>query len=273
MSFKKGTLKLKSIISKDVFTLFVALNAIGYDDENNEKGMSSTRKEIRNLLKRYDWNEKYPQLKRIIGRCHQWHFLNVLLKESKDIRKNSELNIFLSELKTFSKEPLIQKLWKYARKHEEKETKRIYPLFEKEAMRLMKFIGAAKYDIKTIVLIVNSLDAYWRGYGFKIGNTGYVVVGPGAEKNRGELIRHELLHLLAPEFNIPNKIITECSHKNYKSRKTIMSEYIVRSLNLLYESQVLKKDISNALKSEKKNFPQIAEIMEIVSAKLKRGRR
>jgi len=63
------------------------------------------------------------------------------------------------------------------------------------------------------------------------------------------------------------------THKNYKSQKTIISEYIVRSLNLLYKSQVLKKDISNALKREKKNFPQITEVMEIVNTKLKRGRR
>ncbi len=48
-----------------------------------------------------------------------------------------------------------------------------------------------------------------------------------------------------------------------------MSEHIVRSLNFLYKSQVLKKDVSNALKSEKKSFPQIAEVMEIINTKLK----
>ncbi len=273
----KFDFKIKYQLSKDVFILFCALNAFGYDDENNEKGIHPIRKKIRKILLGYDWHGKYPQLGRAIKIYHPWHLLKLILTEPKDIKKTLVLHDFILDLKRFSNELLIRKLWGVFKNHQIKEANKLFSLFEKETIQLIAFINRPPRELKTIVLIPNPLDAYWRGYGFRIGGIGYIIVGPGADKNQGELIRHELLHLLAPAFQIPRRITTDRHHKRlaticYASPNVINREYIIRSLNLLYESAVLKMDISKAIKREQKNFPNIKEVLAFVKGEKEKGR-
>lgn len=268
--------KLEAENSREVFVLFSALNAMGYDDENNIRGMSPARQRIRKILLRHDWDKRYPKLKKAIGSDHPWHLLNAVLTKPK-IKKTSVLNTFISDIRKFSQEPLIRKLWTVFRIYQAEETKKLSPLFKEEATRLIKFISQPTRDIKRIVLIVNPLDAYWRGYGFGIGETGYVVVGPGIRRRQSELIRHELLHVLTPPFQIPRRITAGQSRKRlaalgYGSLSAINREYVVRSLNLLYEEAILKKDISQAIKHAEKDFPNIKEALAFMKTKKERGR-
>lgn len=271
-----GNFKIKYQLSRDVFILFCALNTFGYDDENNKKGMYSIRKKIRKVLLGHDWSKKYPKLKGAIEKNHPWHLLNAVLAEPKKIKKTSALDGFISDLRKFSKEPLIQKLWKVFKTRQTKEVKKLFSLFEKETIRLISFINRPQRKIKKVVFIANQLDAYWRGYGFRIGKVGYIVVGPGAEKNHGGLIRHELLHLLAPMFRFPRRITANRNRKclaamGYGNLNIINREYVIRSLNLLYDTTVLKRDISKAIKREEKDFPHIREALAFVKTKKERS--
>lgn len=194
---KNFNIKIECKNQKDVFILFSALNSMGYNDENNNQGMHPIRRKVRNYLLACNWSKEYPELNKIIKKHHPAQLLIKILQR-----------LSISDFKKFSKEPLIQKLWTKFKNSQEKETKKIFPLFQREVVYLIRFINKKPSDVKKLVLIINLLDAYWRGYGFKIAETGYVIVGPGADKNQGELIRHELLHLLAPTLRLPRRITT-----------------------------------------------------------------
>lgn len=279
--------KLKAISSRDVFVLFSALNAMGYDDENNPEGMTPARKKVRRVLLGYNWNEKYPRLKRAIEKNHPWHLLNAILAKSKKIKKASVLGGFISDFRKFSDEPLARELWQIFKIRQAKEAKKLLPLFERKVTKLVAFISRPPPELKKIVLIINPLDSYWNGYTFGVGvgfwrgveGVGYIVIGPYVKKRQIELlIRHELLHLLAPALRLPRRIIAG-QHRNkrlvamgYGVPSVINREYVVRSLNLYYESVVLKMDISKAIKREEKDFPHIRKAIEFMRAKKEMGR-
>lgn len=280
-----GVLQLEAKSRRDVFVLFAALNALGYDDENNAEGMSRARKRIRNVLSKYDWRKRYPQLERAAKAYHPWHLLRAVLARPQDTKKTSMLGRFLSDLRTFAREPVVQSLWKRFKPYQTKEGEKLFPLFVKEATKLIAFIGRPPRGRRTIILIANPLDAYWSGYAVDIegksGTTGRkvscIVVGPGAEKNHGGPIRHELLHILAPRLRLPRRIATARSFRRlarmgYASQRIINREYVVRALNFLYESEVLQRDVSEAIKHEEKDFPRMKQAMASVRVKKERGR-
>jgi len=280
-------IRIKSIASKDIFVLFSALNALGYDDENNKQGMHPVRLKIRKKLLKYDWNKKYPYLKNVFQKYHQGALLIDILSKpiktykviSKITSKTPRRTIYQSSIKRFSQEPLIEKLWEEFKNAQLKENKRILPLFKKHVNGLIKFVNGYPLNVTKIILIVNPMDAYWRGYGPKIGKLGYVVVGPGADRNDVQVLHHELLHILAPRFRILKQIIENIMYKSairkslnrigYSTKKIISREYIVRALNLLYTKEILKRNISYL--KEKKDFPKIDEVIKIVKMKLKKG--
>lgn len=267
-------LKIQYQSSKDIFILFCALNAMGYDDENNTRGMHPVRKKIRSILLKYDWDKKYPHLKKVFKKNHPWHLLNAILANSKNVKKTSSLDDFIINLKNFSKEPLLWELWKAFRIYQIKETKKLFSLFKEQTIGLIKFVNKPILNIKKIIFIVNPLDAYWRGYGFKITETGYIIVGPGADKNQGELLRHELLHILAPNFRLTTQILSPAKslvNIGYNNKKTIRREYIIRALNLLYEEKILKNKLSKIARREQKDFPKIKEVLRLLEEKLKKG--
>jgi hypothetical protein len=123
-----------------------------------------------------------------------------------------------------------------------------------------------------VIFITNFLDAFWRGYSIRIKDTIYLVIGPGAEKNDCELIRHEILHAFAPQLSLPKSLTAPADHRNaaalgYQGYPAINREYVVRGSNLLYESRVLHKDISKSIKTEKILFPSIEEVLTLIKYK------
>ncbi len=258
--------KLETRNSREIFMLFSAMNLMGYNEENNPRGMSDERKRVRNVLRAYDWRNKYPRLASVIKKHHPWYLVRwILLKDKR-----------LSDLERFAQEKDVQKQWNELKIRFKQKTKKIATIFERETNRLITFIGTPPKQLKKIILIVNPLDAYWRGYAFNIKGTGYIIVGPEAEKNGGRLIRHELLHLFTPTIQISKNIIVDQRHRRliaqgYGSNSAIKNEYVVRSLNLLYQRGILKKNISQAIKNEENDFPHIRKVMQIIMVKLKRG--
>ncbi len=248
--------------------LFAALNAMGYNYENNSKGMSSARKKTRTALKRHDWRGRLPTLSRAIERHHPWFLIHALFVKPSKLSRSSA-----SDFQKFSKDQLIQKLWKSLKTDITKENKGLFPLFKKETIKIIEFLKISP-SVRKIILIANPLDAYWRGYSFKIKSTGYIVVGPGAKKNNGETMRHELLHLLAPTFRLPRKLTVSRAlpaATGYTGCRIINRECVIRALNILYQKQVLHSNISPALKREEKHFPRIEKCVISLKEKMKRS--
>lgn len=275
--------KLETRSPRDVFVLFAALNAMGYDEENNAKGMAPARKKVRGVLLGYNWNEKYPGLKRAFQEYGPWHILNAILAKPKNAKKTSMLGGCLQDLGRFSKEPLVRELWPIVKARQTRDAKKLFPLFQRETSRLIAFISRLPKRVKKIALIVNPLDAYWRGYGFGVSvgfwsglrGISYVIVGPGAEKNQGELIRHELLHILAPALQIPRRIVGRNRKRmmalGYGSPRIINREYVVRGLNFLYEKEVLERNIAKDIQREAKDFPHINDALVFLRTEMKKA--
>lgn len=273
--------KLEARNSRDVFALFSALNAMGYDDENNPAGMSPMRKKVRKILGQCDWAGRYPRLQREAKMGQPWWALNAMLAKTKNIKKSSRIGRLFSDLAKFSKEPAVRRIWPIYEAQQNKENRKLTHLLKREVPRLTAFIGQPA-GVKKVIFIANPLDAYWRGYvfgtavGFWRGpaETGYVVAGPCAKERQIELlIRHELLHIIAPPFRLPRKIIGRRSKRltkmGYTTLRIINREYVIRAINLLYESGVLEKDILRAVRKEQKDFPHIREAIEFVAKKIK----
>ncbi len=272
-----GRLTLEARPSRGVFALFAALNAMGYDNENNARGMHPARRKIRKALAGYNWNEKYPLLKRVFNAYHPWHLLKAILAKPRKVKRTPMLARFIQDLRNFSSEPLVRKLWKAFRNYQGGEAKKLFPLFERETIRLIAFINRPPRGITKIALTVNPLDAYWSGYGLTVGEIGYIVAGPGARKNQGGLMRHELLHILAPALQFPappaiGRNYRRLAAMGYGSQRIINHEYAVRSLGLLYESMILKRDISRDIKREARDFPHIRKALAFVKSKKEKGR-
>ena len=254
-------------IPRDIFSIFVALNVMGYNDENNPRGMSSIRVAIRKkLVVSGNWKEKYPKIYKTVKANHSWHLLNKILNR----KRTGDKNDFLKELHAFFKEHLVQEAWKKFQIYEKGEFIKIdNSSMKNEISSFLSYIGRPNKKINKINIILNPLDAYWRGYSLKIGDNGYIVAGPGMDKNNYELIRHEMLHLFSYSFRIPAYMTYIKAHKKilssgYGNSKMIRDEYIVRALNLLYEKDVLKKDIQTDIKKEGKNFPYLNKVMALI---------
>ena len=235
--------KLETKNSRDIFSLFVALNAMGYDDENNSVGMSSTRKKVRSVIQQYNFKTQYNTIARTLDKHHPWYLIRtILIAKSCHSSQN-----FIANIKRFSNEPIVKELWEITKADRTKESQKIGQFFKREVTQLIRFFNKELSHLKRLILEINLLDVYWRGYAIKIKSTGYIIVGPGATKNNNELIRHELLHLLAPSFRLPRRLVAchsspaTASYIGYRVRNR---ECIVRALNLLYQKRILRTNIN-----------------------------
>lgn len=257
--------KIKENKSKDIFALFVALNVVGYDDENNPKGMSPERKRLRKTLSKYreEWIEKYPRLYETVIKYHPY----ILLK--------SPPNYFRENLKLFSNESAVKEFWKLYSDSMDKESKAISALIKKEVGELAKLLCNHLNRIEKVEFTVNLLDAHWRGYSFKIGNIAHIILGPGATDNNSELIRHELLHSLIPNWSLPANITEISANKRaetlgYGNKSALNNEYLVHSINLIYRGEVLRENMEINIKELENTFPNISQAIKFVKSKIKK---
>lgn len=256
--------------AEDIFVLFALLNAIGYDDENNDKGMHPMRKRVRKQLSAIDWKEKYPQCRNMVEKYHPgWLLLGVL--ERDEAVKQTKIQKMLEQVEN---NPLIKKIWNEYKADQQKECENLFPIFKEEINSLIDFVGSVSSTIHTLTVIANPLDAYWRGYGFKVKGTGYIIIGPGNKQQGRNVIRHELMHILAPKITIPQNILEHPKNKalaemGYGTKSILNREYVVRAVQIAYEVEILKKDLRQAL-LEEAGFPKIKEVVEFIQMKIKR---
>lgn len=266
-------LKVDYVNNKEIFILFLALNALSYDEENNRK-MFWLRGDVRKQLSDVNFENKYPKLAKILKKQHQWYFINALLKRSflRNYKGNKEEKVFFILLEKFSKERIIRNVWmKYGICHG-KEGAKFFTLFKKNIKGVIEFLNQERYKTKRIILMPALLDAYWRGYSFKVGDMGCVVFGPGAEEKQGLLVRHELLHILVPQLRLLKKIEIGKGNERlkkmgYAGRKVIKEEYLVRAINYIYQRNVLKFGNQKWLKELEKDFKGIIDLVNKIEKK------
>lgn len=264
-----GTIKIGYKNAKDIFALFALLNATGYNDENNDKGMSPMRKRVRRQLSAIDWRAKYPQCRNLVEEYHQGWLLFDTLKRN-EVAKPTKIKKVLEHIEN---DLLIKKAWNECKADQKKECEDLLPIFKEEITSLIDFVGFAPKNIQTLTVIANPLDAYWRGYGLEEKGTGYIVVGPGNKQQSRNVMRHELMHILAPKITIPQNILEHPKNKilaemGYSTKSILNREYVVRALQIAYEVEVLKKDLEQAL-LEEAEFPKIKEVVEFVKMRIK----
>lgn len=187
-----------------LFTIMAALNATGYDDENNPAGMHPVRVAVRKELaarsipsrdrlrvqllahpsKYVQWvlcRSEFPGLERAV---EGWWIEGVppLLFWGLD-----------GALREFYVQGDIAALWQQHRSAYAAEAARYEAQAGPAVRQVLDYMRVQNPPTDHVVVLPNLLDAYWRGYGPRVGNISYVVVGPADRPNLGE-VQHEAMH-------------------------------------------------------------------------------
>lgn len=198
---------VRIVADERLFTFMAALNAAGYDDENNVLGMHPVRQAVRaDLAGLY-----LPSLDRLRPRLqmcrliHESQCLHWLLQRGgpPDFARQAEgwwpdvpAFLFLgmdTALRDFYLEAGIARLWQNHQPAYAAEIARYQALLEPSLQVTQDYLGVSASSIGTVVMLPNLSDAYWRGYGLAVGDTSYIVSGPAETPNIG-LLQHEYLH-------------------------------------------------------------------------------
>jgi hypothetical protein len=193
-----------------LFTLFAALNAAGYDEENNEQGMSAVRRQVRAALAQPGGEtpplpatlRPYLSLCRTIhvSQCATWilqrgpapDFTRAVDGWALDAPAFPFLG-FDRALAAFYRQADIAGLWAAQRPAYEAEIARYRDLVTPAVAEVLAYLKLPQPPTEGVVVLPNLLDAYWRGYGPRVGDLSYVVMGPAINPNIG-LIQHEAMH-------------------------------------------------------------------------------
>jgi hypothetical protein len=185
-----------------LFNLFAALNAAGYDQENNEQGMSAVRRQVRAALALPAALRPYLALCRTIhvSQCATWvlqrgpapNFARAVDGWALDAPAFPFLG-FDRALAAFYRQADIAGLWAAQQPAYDAEIARYRDLVTPAVAEVLAYLKITQPPTAGVVVLPNLLDAYWRGYGPRVGDLSFVVMGPAVGPNVG-LIQHEAMH-------------------------------------------------------------------------------
>jgi hypothetical protein len=193
-----------------LFNLFAALNAAGYDEENNEQGMSAVRRQVRAALALPGGEtpplpaalRPYLALCRTIhvSQCATWvlqrgpapNFARAVDGWALDAPAFPFLG-FDRALAAFYRQADIAGLWAAQQPAYDAEIARYRDLVTPAVAEVLAYLKITQPPTAGVVVLPNLLDAYWRGYGPRVGDLSFVVMGPAVGPNVG-LIQHEAMH-------------------------------------------------------------------------------
>lgn len=192
-----------------LFTLFAALNAAGYDEENNEQGMSPVRQQVRadlagKSLSSLAGLQPYFSVCRLIhiSQCATWMLQRGPAPDFARAVDGWWLSApafpflgFDRRLRAFYLEADIAGLWHKYRPAYEAEVARYQTLATPAIERVFAYLKIERPAADSVRVLPNLLDAYWRGYGPRVDRLAYIVMGPAVHPNIG-LIQHEAMHPL-----------------------------------------------------------------------------
>jgi hypothetical protein len=195
------------VADERLFTLMAALNAAGYDEENNEQGMHPVRQAVRAALAGQDLSSLdrlRPRL-RLCRLIHASQCVHWLLQRGgpPDFDRQAEgwwLDVpgflFLgldAALRDFYLEADIAGLWQAHKPAYQAEIGRYQELLAPSLQLTLDYLRVSAPTTSKVVMLPNLLDSYWRGYGPAVGDTSYIVSGPAETPNIG-LLQHEFMH-------------------------------------------------------------------------------
>ncbi len=236
-----------------LFTLMAALNAAGYNDENNEKGMYPVRRQVRTQLAA----RNIPSLirLRLYFQAHPSQYVAWVLERGappRFSRAESEWSIdgvpafaffgLDGALADFYREADIASLWKQYEPEYAREVARYQPLANGAVKEALDYARLDERETPQIVILPNLLDSYWRGYGPVVGNVSYVVIGPSDTPNT-VLVQHEMLHavvnpLVSANLGVINPSQADALYQalrtrvapGYGSWETLLDESVIRAI-------------------------------------------
>lgn len=190
-----------------LFTLFAALNAAGYDEENYEQGFSEVRRTVRATLA----EKSLPSLARLRPYLAMCRFIHVSQCATWVLQRGPAPDFvravdgwaiqapalfffgFDRALAVFYQEAGIAALWQTQQPAYAAEIERYQALVEPAVAEVFAYLHLTAPPTAGVRVLPNLLDAYWRGYGPHVGALSYVVMGPAVEPNVG-LVQHEAMH-------------------------------------------------------------------------------
>lgn len=248
-------MKIRLEAIREVFVLYCALNANGYDKENGP-AMHPVRERVRAFLKgkqleKFDfkWNP-YQYTKQVLT--------SVGWEPTKEA--NPDFLESLSYLKRFEQEANLDSIWEEVKA----KTETVLDDYRREVTRI---VGELDRWLKMeepageVIISVNLLEAYFRGFSIPAGDKTYVILGPSLQPNLRNFL-HELLHAYLRKLSYPRlaeklyQQIPEDLKANYTIDK-IGEESMARAL-VSYLGGRLKIDKTALSEQDKKLvFPEL----------------
>jgi hypothetical protein len=193
-------------LDEGLFTLFAALNAAGYDDENFDLGYHPVRQHVRQALAGRSFSGM-ERLQAQLKTVHSYNFVVWVLHYNPppDFTRHQPgwafndipalLFLGLDDiLRDFYDEMDIAALWQEVLPEYERVARRYQEAAGEAVQEALAYTRTADAPMRRVVIIPNLMDAYYRGYGPQVGDTAYVIAGPGEDDIDAGLIQHEALH-------------------------------------------------------------------------------
>jgi len=147
-------------------------------------------------------------------------------------------------LAAFYREADIASLWQAQGPAYNTEIARYRHLVTPAVAEVFAYLKITQPPTEGVVVLPNLLDAYWRGYGPRVGDLSYVVMGPAVEPNIG-LIQHEAMHpilnplvdahLAAVERSQADRLFAALKPRvsaGYRTWPNILHESVIRAVEV-----------------------------------------
>ncbi len=240
-----------------LFTMMAALNATGYSHENNEQGMHPVRVAVRQRLA----GKSIPSLSRLglqlkmHSSAYAWWVLQRgappdFLREAEGFWVEGAPPLaFLGldgAMRDFYREAGIAELWREFKPQYDAMVERYRQPAPGSVQQVLTYLKIQNPPTGRVVVLPNLLDAYWNGYGERVENTSYVIMGPPPPDslNLG-LIQHEAMHpILNPMVDANLKVIDSAQSDrlhawlkpkisgSYPLWSSVMRETVIRAVEI-----------------------------------------
>jgi hypothetical protein len=243
-------------LDEGLFTLFAALNAAGYDDENFDLAYHPVRQQVRQALA----GRSFSGMERLQAQMKFVHSYNFVVwslhyNPPPDFTRRVSgwafndipalLFLGLDDiLRDFYDEMDIHSLWQAARPEYELTAGRYQEAAGQAVQAALDYTRMASTPMRQVVIIPNLLDAHYRGYGPQVGDTAYVVIGPTEKEIDTGLVQHEALHSIAGPLVEAHMGVIDVSKgralyrelrqhvpDSYGSWNAVVEEQVVRALD------------------------------------------
>jgi len=211
-------IQVKAVANENIFFLYAALNACGYDREN-AKEMHSVRMKVREgMAQKHPVVDKLMEILENNAGNNYYLLLHEILGDSATERVGN----FREVLGGFVEEVGLKELWHQVLPEYEAVTVRTQQNGEIAAKAVEQYLQMPELGVNELIIIPNFLDSYDAGIGPKVDRTAYAILGPSESGMSVSRIQHELLH----------SIINPLTEDYDLMKRSRLREYIIRAMVL-----------------------------------------